>query len=69
MYEDAEGRRITIYLCAADLRAGEAVRTARSGKATALLWRGDGLVWAMVGEIDRDGLEQLAHQVQSELAG
>ena len=68
MYEDAEGRRITIYLCAAELRAGEAVRTARSGKATALLWRGDGLVWAMVGEIDRDGLEQLAHQVQSELA-
>ena len=69
MYEDADRRRLTLYLCAAELGPSGTFQSARSGNATALLWRGDGLVWAMVGEMDRAGLEKLAHQVQSELAG
>ena len=68
MYEGADRRRITLYFCAADQPNGTEFRTARSGSVNALLWREAGLVWAMVGELDRDGLISLAHQVQSELS-
>jgi anti-sigma factor RsiW len=67
MYEDADRRRLTLYFCAAELANGTEFRTARSGAATALLWREAGLVWAMVGELDRDRLLSLAHEVQSQL--
>ena len=69
MYEDADRRRVTLYLCAAELKDGTEFQTARSGPVTALLWREAGLAWAMVGDIDRDRLMDLAQQVQSELAG
>jgi anti-sigma factor RsiW len=68
MYEDAERRRLTLYFCAAELANGAEFRTARSGSVNALLWREGGLVWAMVGELDRDRLLDLAHQVQAELS-
>jgi anti-sigma factor RsiW len=68
MYEDAGRRRVTLYFCAADLPNGTEFHTVRSGPVNALLWHEAGLVWAMVGELDRDGLLTLAHQVQSELS-
>lgn len=67
MYEDADRRRLTLYFCAADWTNGSEFRTAQSGPATALLWREAGLVWAMVGELDRDRLLSLAHEVQAQL--
>jgi anti-sigma factor RsiW len=67
MYEDADRRRITLYVCAADLAEGEAFEIARSGPVNALLWNGGGMAWAMVGELDRDRLIALAHEVQSQL--
>ena len=69
MYEDTEGRRLTLYFCAADLANGTEFQVAQSGAVNALLWREAGLVWAMVGEIDRERLLGLAHEVQSQLEG
>jgi anti-sigma factor RsiW len=66
MYEDADRRRITLYVCAADLSDGSAFKIARSGPVNALLWSGGGMAWAMVGELDRDRLIALAHEVQSQ---
>ena len=65
-YEDASQRRITLYVCAADLQEGSAFKIARSGQVNALLWSGGGMAWAMVGELDRDRLIALAHEVQSQ---
>jgi anti-sigma factor RsiW len=68
MYEDTDRRRVTLYLCAADLQDGAEFHSAQSGPVNALLWREAGMAWAMVGELDRDRLIALAHEVQSELS-
>ncbi len=61
MYQDASGRRLTLY-CRASTEAGEtAFRIVHQGKLTALYWRETGIAWALLGELPRDELLRLGH--------
>jgi anti-sigma factor RsiW len=61
MYQDASGRRLTLY-CRASAEAGEtAFRVVHQGKLTALYWRDAGIAWALLGELPRDELLRLGH--------
>jgi anti-sigma factor RsiW len=61
MYQDASGRRLTLY-CRATTEPGEtAFRILHRGKLTALYWREDGTAWALLGELPRDQLLRLGH--------
>jgi len=61
MYQDASGRRLTLY-CRATTEPGEtAFRIVHRGKLTALYWREEGTAWALAGELPRDELLRLGH--------
>ena len=68
MYEAADGRRVTLYCRPEERRDETAFRIARSDGVSALTWRGYGLAWALVAELDPDSLMQLAHHVEAGLA-
>jgi anti-sigma factor RsiW len=68
MYQDASGRRLTLYVRPSDDPAAEtAFRFAKEGHLTALYWRDQGGAWALLGELPRDDLLRLAHQVYQAL--
>jgi anti-sigma factor RsiW len=70
MYQDASGRRLTLYVRPSDDPAVEtAFRFTRQGPVTALYWRDRGGAWALLGELPREELLQLAHQVYQALQG
>ena len=63
MYQDAGGRRVTLYCRASTDPAETAFRFASQGQLTALWWRDHGQAWALLGELPRDELLRLAHRV------
>lgn len=67
MYQDAAGRRITLYARPAAGDGETAFRIARAGKATAFYWKGHDLDWAVAGEADRTELLDLANRVYAQL--
>ena len=68
MYQDASGRRLTLYVRpSVDPMAETAFRFAREGELTALYWRDQGGAWALLGELPRDDLLRLAHLVYQAL--
>jgi anti-sigma factor RsiW len=68
MYQDTSGRRLTLYVRPSDDPTSEtAFRFAREGPLTALYWRDRGGAWALLGELPRDDLLSLAHQVYQAL--
>jgi anti-sigma factor RsiW len=68
MYPDASGRRLTLYVRpSADPAAETAFRFAQEGPLNALYWRDQGGAWALLGELPREDLVRLAHQVYQAL--
>jgi len=67
MYQDASGRRVTLYCRASVDPAETAFRFAREGQLTALWWRDHGQAWALLGELPREELLRLAHRVYQTL--
>ncbi|MGQ9366999.1 anti-sigma factor family protein [Azospirillum sp. ST 5-10] len=63
MYEDAGGRRVTVYVRATPEGTDTAFRIAGEDGVTALYWKDRGLSWAVAGEVDRALLDDLAHRV------
>jgi anti-sigma factor RsiW len=68
MYEDADGRRLTLYFCHAALPEEAELELAQSGPLKALMWGGRGLAWAVVGELSPDQLKSLAQEIRADLA-
>lgn len=68
MYEDAEGRRLTLYV-AADREAGRetAFRYAREGNVSVFYWIDGPLGYALSGELPRERLLQVARAVYQDL--
>ncbi|PWC36304.1 anti-sigma factor [Azospirillum sp. TSO35-2] len=67
MYEDAAGRRITLYIRPAPNTSGSAFRFAADGGVHALYWQDNGLALAVTGELDRDTLSGIAEEVYGAL--
>lgn len=63
MYQDAGGRRVTLYVRRTGDGGQTAFRLAEDGPVSALYWRDRGLSWAVVGEIGGPSLDALAHRV------
>jgi len=69
MYQDGDGRRVTLYVRATPGRAQTAFRFAREGNLSALYWRDRDVAWVLVGELPRDQLLELANRVYAALQG
>ncbi|MCG5241727.1 anti-sigma factor family protein [Azospirillum doebereinerae] len=67
MYEDAAGRRITLYIRPSPNTAGTAFRFAQDGSLRALYWRDNGLALAVTGDLDRATLSGIAEEVYGAL--
>nr|WP_295838523.1 anti-sigma factor [uncultured Azospirillum sp.] len=67
MYEDAAGRRITLYIRPSPNTSGSAFRFAQDGGVRALYWQDNGLALAVAGEADRDTLSGVAEEVYGAL--
>ena len=67
MYEDAAGRRITLYIRPSPNTSGSAFRFAQDGGVRALYWQDNGLALAVAGEADRDTLSGIAEEVYGAL--
>jgi anti-sigma factor RsiW len=67
MYQDASGRRLTLYCRSSVDPAETAFRYARDGQLSALYWRDHGAAWALLGELPRDELLRVAHRVYQAL--
>jgi anti-sigma factor RsiW len=68
MYQDATGRRVTLYVRAAGNPEETAFRFARHGSLSAFYWQEGGAAWALLGELPRSELLRLAHAVYRELS-
>lgn len=67
MYQDAAGRRITLYVRPAPDAPDTAFRFAQDGGLRAFYWRDNGLAWAVTGDLDRVTLSGIAEQVYGAL--
>jgi anti-sigma factor RsiW len=67
MYQDAGGRRITLYIRRSADRGTTAFRFAEEHKLSAFYWIDGPLAYAIVGEMPRDDLLKLARVVYDEL--
>ncbi|HYH38614.1 MAG TPA: anti-sigma factor [Azospirillum sp.] len=63
MYQDATGRRITLYVRPTRDPADTSFRFAHDGNVQAFYWRDNGLAWALTGELDRVTLSGIAEDV------
>ncbi|MBM3556049.1 MAG: anti-sigma factor [Alphaproteobacteria bacterium] len=65
MYQDAAGRRVTLYLKAETGKAKDQTEFEylRQERAGVLVWRDGGLGWALAGDIDKADLLRLGHVV------
>jgi anti-sigma factor RsiW len=63
MYEDANTRRITVFLVSNPARSEAAMEIAQRGNLTACYWYDAGLGVAVAGEMDRDAAQALAKAV------
>jgi anti-sigma factor RsiW len=69
MYENQGGHRLTLYMRAAPDDERTAFRFSQEGKLSALYWEDEKVVWVLLGELPRDQLLSLAHQVYAALQG
>jgi anti-sigma factor RsiW len=69
MYEDQGGHRLTLYMRAAPGDERTAFRFSQEGKLSALYWEDEKVAWVLLGELPRDQLLSLAHQVYAALQG
>ncbi|MBP2298632.1 anti-sigma factor family protein [Azospirillum picis] len=67
MYEDAAGRRITLYIRPSPNTSGSAFRFAQDDGLRALYWQDNGLAIAVTGEADRDTLSGVAEEVYGKM--
>jgi anti-sigma factor RsiW len=67
MYQDADGRRVTLYVRSTIEPAETAFRFLQEGDLSALYWRDHGGSWALLGELPRDELLRIAHRVHEAL--
>ncbi len=67
MYEDAGGRRLTIYVRAADSTRDTAFRFASGDGVAAFYWVDSAFAYALVGPVERPELLDIAHKVYRDL--
>ncbi len=67
MYEDSGGRRLTIYVRAADSTADTAFRFASGDGVSAFYWAESAFAYALIGPLQRPELLDIAHKVYQEL--
>ena len=69
MYQDAGGRRVTLYVRTTPGEQRTAFRFAREGDLSALYWADGQVAWVLVGDLPREQLLALANQVYAALQG
>jgi anti-sigma factor RsiW len=69
MYQDVGGRRLTLYMRSAPTDERTAFRFSRVGKLSALYWEDGKVAWVLLGELPREQLLALAHEVYAALQG
>jgi anti-sigma factor RsiW len=67
MYENGDGRRVTLYVRAIPGVEQTAFRFAREGDLSALYWRDGDVAWVLVGDLPRAALLELANRVYATL--
>lgn len=67
MYQDAAGRRITVYIRPTPDAPGTAFRFSQDGSLRAFYWRDNGLALAVTGDLDRATLSGIAEEVYGAL--
>jgi anti-sigma factor RsiW len=67
MYEDAEGRRVTLYMQPAPGQAETAFQYAQDDAVQSYSWTDEGLGCAVVGDVPRDVLRALAESSYDQL--
>jgi anti-sigma factor RsiW len=67
MYQNGDGRRVTLYVRATPGAEQTAFRFAREGDLSALYWRDGDVAWVLVGDLPREQLLELAHRVYATL--
>lgn len=67
MYQDAAGRRITLYVRPSSNGSDTSFRFAQDGNVQAFYWRDNGLAWAVTGDLDRVTLSNIAEEVYGAL--
>jgi anti-sigma factor RsiW len=67
MYEDEGGHRLTLYMRSAPGDERTAFRFSREGKLSVLYWEDGKVAWVLLGELPREQLLDLAHQVYAAL--
>lgn len=67
MYEDAGGRRLTVYLRAAEGAERTAFRFATKNGVSAFYWIDEDYAYALVAPLEREPLLEIAHRVYEEL--
>lgn len=68
MYEDGNGRRLTLYVRRGDGGGDTAFRFASGPDAQAFYWRDGGFGYALAGGLPREALTPVAHAVHRQLA-
>ncbi|MGC9371086.1 MAG: anti-sigma factor family protein, partial [Paracoccaceae bacterium] len=67
MYENEDGKRITLYISPQRNKADSAFEYAGEGTTQSLYWKDRGLGYAVVGDMPRDRLRDLAKQAYDQL--
>ncbi len=67
MYEDADGHRLSLYVEANPGQAGSAFRFAEDGAVQSVWWSDEGFSCAVVGEMPRADLQQIARDAYDQL--
>jgi anti-sigma factor RsiW len=67
MYEDSQGARITLYLVRNREQKASAFRFASYEGMNSFYWHDDHVGYALVGDITRDRLSALSHEIYSQL--
>ncbi|RME95177.1 MAG: anti-sigma factor [Alphaproteobacteria bacterium] len=68
MYEDKSGQRLTLYITHHDQPRNAAFRFASQAGLNAFYWLDEKVSYALVGEVSRERLRSLAHEVYNQLA-
>jgi anti-sigma factor RsiW len=67
MYENADGKRVTLYVSPQRDKADSAFEYAGQGATQSLYWKDGGLGYAVVGDMPRDRLRDLAMEAYDQL--
>lgn len=67
MYENAQGQRLTLYVAPQKTPANSAFRYAEEGPTQGLYWQEGSLGYAVVGQIPRDSLREVAREAYDQM--